>query len=976
MSPTRKRGALSALAITAATGLAITGVQTSSSAVTGAEKTRPGGNVSGPTSTAKERAVNYDSRPGTSQDTAAANAAIVAKRGPGFAAFAKSLGSKAVLDYDSVTGTPRNLTRLDGYLTGPSSAAAASVAMGYVRSHLADLGLSAADLSTFRLRQDYVDIAGIHHVSWTQSVKGLTVFSNGLKANVTKDGQLISIQGSPVAGLAAMASKVAAAPHLSAAEARAAAASDVKGAVSAASRVVSSSSTLTKWSNYDQAQLVWFMSSHGLQLGWSTYVQAGGTLNYQHVIDAATGRVLYRHDTTNFDRGDALVFDNYPGAAVGGQQRVVNLYGSGYLPPTQKTWLRGNYVIAWSDTNDNNIADPWERSKVPGTPTGAEFKLVHYRPYPGLCNERFVCTWKPSTPFSWQTNRRADITQGFYYDSIYHNYLAKAPFGFNVNAGNFELSGGDPVLLNDLDGANTAGGLPDGGHIDNANMSTPPDGIPPTMQMYLFHQPFTGPLVEPYLATSSTMDPSVIFHEYTHGLSNRLVVDAQGNSTLNSIQAGSMGEAWSDYYAMDYLVTNGYVHDTAADGEVFEGAYLLKNRFPFRTEAIDCSVHSTAAGCTQINGDVGGYTYGDFPTVGGTPEVHASGEIWAQTLWQLRKALGHAHAGAIITRAMSLSPADPTFLDMRNAIVQANMVLYGGDGSSMIWGTFAERGMGWYAGTVDSGDSHPAENFHRPPSPEAPRSTVSGRVLDATTGEPLAHALVAITGHNSGFTGDYTAVTNDSGSYSISNVFAGTYALVRVTAPGYEVIAGPLKVTPGSTSADFAPRRDWAAQSGGGAVTDFNGPNYSSFGCGPSAAIDLSQGTGWGSTTGDDAGDPTNKMIPKFVEIRLASATDVTSFAVNPTNTCGDPGSSSVGKYRIETSVDGKKFTRAAKGEFTSVDRGHLVEIDLGKPVNDVTYVKFWMLSPQVPDFENTCPEGNYGGCSFTDMTEIEVFGN
>ena len=40
-----------------------------------------------------------------------------------------------------------------------------------------------------------------------------------------------------------------------------------------------------------------------------------------------------------------------------------------------------------------------------------------------------------------------------------------------------------------------------------------------------------------------------------------------------------------------------------------------------------------------------------------------------------------------------------------------------------------------------------------------------------------------------------------------------------------------------------------------------------------------------------------------------------------------------------------------------------------------VNYVKFWMLSPQVPDFEHTCPEGNFGGCTFTDMVEIEVFG-
>ena len=54
----------------------------------------------------------------------------------------------------------------------------------------------------------------------------------------------------------------------------------------------------------------------------------------------------------------------------------------------------------------------------------------------------------------------------------------------------------------------------------------------------------------------------MVYHEYTHGLSNRLVVDANGNSTLGEVQAGSMGEAWSDWYAMDYLVGQGLFRDT------------------------------------------------------------------------------------------------------------------------------------------------------------------------------------------------------------------------------------------------------------------------------------------------------------------------------------------------------------------------------------------------------------------------------
>ena len=134
---------------------------------------------------------------------------------------------------------------------------------------------------------------------------------------------------------------------------------------------------------------------------------------------------------------------------------------------------------------------------------------------------------------------------------------------------------------NALDGADTDRGMPDGNHIDNANMSTPPDGIPPTMQMYLWHIPGARrpgdwrPVRADQPARST---PRVEYHEYTHGLSNRLVIDANGNSTLNGIQAGSMGEAWSDYYAMDYLVTKGFLKDTAKAGEVFEGKYVAAGR--------------------------------------------------------------------------------------------------------------------------------------------------------------------------------------------------------------------------------------------------------------------------------------------------------------------------------------------------------------------------------------------------------------
>ena len=48
-------------------------------------------------------------------------------------ALAKQLGPQSVIDVDPLTGTPRQVSRLDGLLTGPSRASAKNVALGYVR---------------------------------------------------------------------------------------------------------------------------------------------------------------------------------------------------------------------------------------------------------------------------------------------------------------------------------------------------------------------------------------------------------------------------------------------------------------------------------------------------------------------------------------------------------------------------------------------------------------------------------------------------------------------------------------------------------------------------------------------------------------------------------------------------------------------------------------------------------------------------
>ncbi len=754
---------------------------------------------------AREQKGYYDARTPSTRMAYANAAKALAREGAAAERFRDSLGTQGVVSIDPNTGTPKQVAKLNGFLTGPSRKPAARIVLDYIRAHPEIFRLSEADLQTLRLRKDYKDVIGSQHLFWEQVVNGVPLFGNGIIGHVTKRGELISIQGSPVRGLAGLAAARTAAPRVGTDGARAAAAKDVGGrAVQTGAKSVAGGK---QWTNGDYAKPVWFHSAAGLRRGWSTYTQAGGTLSYAHVIDAGTGQTLYRRSLVDHANGDGLVQDNYPGAPRGGKQTVVNFFRRGFLQSGAKTLAEGTSVTAFADINDDDQISAGEGVKVPGTRTGAEYKLVPFSS-DTECSPVLICTWDPAVADSWRANLNQDVTNGFYLASNFHDHLKKSPIGFTAAAGNFEAKGNDPVRLNALDGANTADGLPDGGHIDNANMSTPPDGQSPTMQMYLFHQP--GNDADRFLPSSSANDASVLYHEYTHGLSNRLVVDASGNSTLNSPQSGGMGEGWSDFYAMDYLVAKGFEKNTARrDGEVLEGKYVAAGAL-FRKEAMDCRVGSTHELCVALDGTQGGYTYADTANLGNRGmEVHDVGEFWAQALWDVREKLGRTVTMGLVTRAMELAPADPSILDMRNAILQADMVAHRGRHVQDLWRMFAVRGMGWFAGSVDAADTHPAEDFHLPPTGAG--ATLQGTVTDKLTGQPVDGVLVFIAGHDSGYAGDYAAVTDAQGKYSIDGVLPGRYPKLVVAGNGYEVLNQPVTIAAGGTTADFATRRDWAS---------------------------------------------------------------------------------------------------------------------------------------------------------------------
>jgi len=908
-------------------------------------------------------------------------APVSATRAAAAAALGRDLGGQGVVRLDPATGTPRQVARLDGFLTGSTAMPPAKVALGYVQSHPALFGLDAGDVDGLRKAPEYRSIDGTTHVQWRQEYRGVPVFANGLRANVDRFGRLINVQGSPVPDVAVPSVD----PGLSGAAALARARGDLR--LTGSGDVRDADPTLTI-----------FHLPGADRLAWHLWVKDGGDHEYETVVDATNGRTLFRQDiVTNASASGSRwryvpssLFDAAQGLADGHTAQVVE-YPDSWGPganggPLPADRLQGNNAHTYSDLNDDDQINPGEEVPATGS-AGGRPQWNH--PFTNFgCSVEFPCSWDlGDQDASILKNRGQNAQQVFWFVNDFHDHLAAAPFGFTEAAGNFEAvnatgqgKAGDAVDTQSDDGALTdrQNGGPDTDHLTNANMATREDGVPPRMQMYLF----AG---DNGTVTSNGGDEAdIVYHEYVHGLTNRLVHDAQGFPRLDGQQSRSMGEGWSDFYAMDYLVARNLDSDTSAGGDVKLGFYVSGGDDLIRSEGIDCKVGETAAACNGgRTGRRGGYTLADFGKVVGEPEVHGDGEIWAQTLWQIRQALqtGSCPGGAsatcstiaqnLVTRALELSPPAPSMLDQRDAIIQADQVAYGGAHLATLWAVFAQRGMGFFAADLGSGDVKPVASFSTPPQPSAATGTISGAIVDVDGRAPVVGATVMLTNH-----ANLSARTDAAGRYAINGVPPGVYPYLVAVSRGYDgLIQTNVDVTPGANARDLQLRRNWAASSLGGTVTASEGPDLTSFGCGPGGAVDESDATGWGNYRTDFAGGvdglPPAPLGPRSITIRLPQAVDVKGLGIDPGATCGDDPTASLGQYRLEFSPDGTSFAQVAAGTFGAQNNYTNNPVTPTGQTAGVRFVRLSMLGNQGGDgrVENQAYQ------RFLDMTELEVYG-
>jgi extracellular elastinolytic metalloproteinase len=854
------------------------------------------------------------------------------------------LGRLGVVQVAPRSGAVRAFGRLDALLTGESARPAADIALDYVRARPGVFGLDAADLSNLRVVRHY-SAAGIEQVRWAQSYRGIDAIDTSLTANLTATGRLINLLGEPRHGLA-LASLT---PRVDAAQAFTRAAEPVGARARGVTRSSAGPDRETTFAGGAVAKLVIY-EGDGPRLAWRLTLPVDSTHVYDVLVDATTGVVERRRNLVH--SATALIYRNYPGAPAGGAAQSVNI--DGFLDPGA-TRLIGPDAHSFTDADDV-VRAPGD---VP-PPAGEVGPSAGNWNYPvtnvGGCAP--PCIWDPLTANSWAVNRAADATQVHWFASNFHDYLENTPaIAFTNAAGNFE--GDDPVVAQSMDGAGTGGGLPDSDHLDNANMSTFPDGTSPLMQMYLTESG-PGP-------ASTGFDASVLYHEYTHGLVGRTVVDATGAEAVGGAQGGAFNEGTADLYAIDYLVGQGLESDAPGTPDVTLAKFAFGD---LRSEPTDCRVAANPSAfdpvCTGGNTPhYGGYTYADFGQVTGGPEVHADGEIWTQTMWQLRQVLIAKHgvsAGTdlvrrLMTNSMRLVPDNPSFLDLRNGVLQATLASPFPADVSDVWAVFAERGMGYFASSTGGGDDAPIADTTLPPPAGGPTGTVSGTVGDSITGGGATGVKVAFTGHDSGIGPELSSTTSASGAYAIAGVPPGTYPMLRARGNGYSGVASSV-VVPASavTTRDFSLRRNLASADAGGQVASFTGTDFSSAGCGPSHLIDQDPGLVWGS----------DLPAPREVVISLASPTNLTAVEIDPAAGCGDDDSASLGDYEVQVSADGASFTSVASGTFGPADLHVSNPVALGSVPAGTRFVKLVAKSSQ---------SSAGSGADFVDVAELRAFG-
>lgn len=687
----------------------------------------------------------------------------------------KNLHPRLSGGWDDITGVPRHLAMPDRYLTSPGRAGSNPVeaVKQFVDSRPDLFGhKSAAMVGTAAriTRHDTARDTGMTTFVWQQEVNGVPVYQSTLKANVSRDNEVITIGGgfvdNPDFGeLSEEKERIShiSSPPVSAINAVATAAASV--GVSVRSSQIKKGTRVEKTEKlqtYDApglistyASLAWVpVTWSRLVLAWDVVVGTRSPSGYYRVlVDARNGGTILRYSlsagaapATYRVFADSSTFQPYDSPSPMGVPRM------SAPSTTQPSVLTSNLITitalnmaaspnGWindsiNTTQGNNVSAQREQSALSNYKQG-DLGISTDRPT-AAANRTF--SYLPNfgqSPLATPDNRNLSVAQLFYTTNWMHDRLWE--LGFDEEAGNFQAinfsgkgAGGDLLIADAQDGSGA----------QNADFWSPPhDGISPRLQMHLF--------TDPSVDRDSSLDNQMIIHEYAHGLSSRLT---GANNVFNTAHAKGLGEGWSDFFALALLSRpeqddifgcypfgsySSYKYanrNWEPDVSQTQNYYFGLRRYPYSVNKFKnpltlrdadslkavynpnipvspiyrTRVASGVVAPTTTLGASAGYWAGID---------HLRGEVWCTALWEVRSQLlakygavnGNDRALKIVTEGLKLCGNDPDYVQARNGVVLADRQKYGADGAAAIWTGFARRGFGIRA-SVNHGDNLPPTN--------------------------------------------------------------------------------------------------------------------------------------------------------------------------------------------------------------------------------------------------------------------------
>ena len=642
-----------------------------------------------------------------------------------------------------ITGSPRCVHSTKGFLTGPVPQAMAGNTAGldqqrivkaFVEAHRDLFGHGVEELERAHVTRDATGKHnGLRTLIWEQRHAGIPVFDGLFMAHVTRAGELVNVASQFLPDPAAAVAKGQGTgwesrSQLTAVEALARAMADVGveapsgdwvkvvGEAKGAEMEQDLSSSLLKGTA--RLRLVWTpLDSGRARLAWEAFFMPRklGRM-FETLVDAETGAVWVRRNRT-YDLSDISLkvftgdsptpcLPGYAGLGSNSQpasvaRELVTLTAlntsaspAGWINDGDNETL-GNNVDAHTDLDANNSPD------LP-RPHGSPARVFNFA---------LDLTKDPSA------YRKAAVVNLFYWCNWMHDRLYE--YGFDEASGNFQSDnfgrggkGGDAVQADAQDGSG----------VNNSNFTSAPDGQSGRLQMWVYTRPDPN--------RDADLDTTIILHEYTHGLSDRLVGGGVGFSWY---QPEGMNEGWSDFCSLALLApANGQL-----DGNYPCGAYLQyrtsgtplfantgdnyyfgMRRYPYSTKL---SVNpSTFKDITPAQADPhNGVPITPTLTNPDPTECHHVGEVWCAMLWEARARLIAKHGYQtgnntmlqLVVDGMKLSPADPSFVEARDAILQADQADYNGAHKADLWAAFAKRGLGTDALAGDRQGDFLAENY-------------------------------------------------------------------------------------------------------------------------------------------------------------------------------------------------------------------------------------------------------------------------